>query len=73
MGLTLCLDKEVALGDDFLLQLFHSEIVLCAIPSDKIDLAEGASANYLDELKVIQANLLVRLEEILAGLALVSA
>ena len=69
----MCLNEEVALGDDFLLQLFHREVVLCAIPSDKIDLAEGASANYLDELEVIQANLLVRLEEILAGLALVSA
>ena len=69
----MCLNEEIALGDDFLLQLFHSKVVLCAIPSDKIDLAEGASANYLDELKVIQANLLVRLEEILTSFALVSA
>ena len=65
----MCLNKKVPLGDDIFLQLFHGEIVLCTIPSDHVNFAERASANYLDKFEIIQADFLVRPEEVLTSFA----
>ena len=60
------LNEKIPLCHDILLELLHCIVVFGAIAFDEVYLSEGSSTNDLDQLKVVQADLLVGPEQVLA-------